>query len=100
MHIRKQITYALAAGCAALIALLWLAFSLAAGSFRIADTSFAQAQQESGKAAAPAQSGNSLVGAAAAALGASSSPATLQVVGGASASTPAPAPDDRTAIPF
>ncbi|HVW83011.1 MAG TPA: hypothetical protein VHC68_03680 [Candidatus Paceibacterota bacterium] len=99
-HVRKQIAFALAGGATALIALLWLAASLASGAFRIADTSYADAGAE--PAPAPAPAGSSLLGAAAAALAGSSTAAQLEVVsqGNEPDNAPAPAAPQENVIPF
>ncbi|MGH7175282.1 MAG: hypothetical protein ACREGR_02915 [Minisyncoccia bacterium] len=102
-HVRKQVAFALAAGATALIALIWLVASLSAGSFHIADSSFADAESAPAAGTASSASNTSLLGAALSAFSAAPAPAQLEVVG-ASASATAPsaasAEDTRTFIPF
>jgi hypothetical protein len=96
---RKQITFALAAGATALVALVWLVASLSSGAFRVAGSSYEESPSE--RSGAPAGSSGALLGAAAAALAGTSTAPALQVVGqgGAAGGAGAPA-DTRTVIPF
>jgi len=100
-HIRKQVALGVALGITAVIAIIWLGVNLSTGAFHIAGTSFADATTETQPQLTA--SNNSLLGAAAAALNGSSSPAELQVVSqgsGEAPTAPAQNPSDQTFIPF
>jgi len=77
-HVRKQIALGIAVLLTAIIALIWLAVSVATGTFALTPPS----GNTSGSLATPSASGSSsLVGAAGASLTGSSGPARIEVVG-------------------
>lgn len=100
-HVRKQITFALALGVTALIALLWLVISLETGAFYIQGTSFADAGNAAATTAS-APSNTSLLGSAISAFSGTTTPAQLQVVNPTpTASAPQENPSQtQTVIPF
>jgi hypothetical protein len=99
-HVRKQVTFTLAAGATALIALVWLVASLSTGAWRIEGASFATQSAQQPAATGAGAGSAALLGGAAAALTASSSASRLEVVGNAHETPPAPPAAEPTVVPF
>ena len=95
-HVRKQVAFAAAGTITALIAIFWVATSLATGAFALKDTSFADATGGSAGLAASGSEAENLAGAAAA-FGAPPAPARIEIVDAASSTGKKPEP---TIIPF
>lgn len=99
-HIREKVAFAAAAGCTALIAFIWLAGSLSAGTFAIKSRPFSDG---SGLATAPAvdNGGKSGLAGAAAALSEderAAAPAHIEIVDAPPAKVERKA--EQTIIPF
>ena len=100
-HIRKKIAFGVAAAGSALIGLIWLVSSVAAGTFAIQGTSFAESMGQGNVVATTSASGNQgLAGvAASAALQDTSAPAHIEIVD----TTAAPSSkkqSEQTILPF
>lgn len=96
-HIRKQVAFVAAAGCAVLIGIIWAGASLATESFALHGSSFADAVGASGAAKVGAGvQRNTLLAAPAAASG-EASPAHIEIVDKPVVTPPASEP---TVIPF
>ncbi len=97
-HVRKQMTFIVAIGITALIALLWVIYALTSGTFAIQGTSFAESAAGTSNTASSASGRDSFLASPFGAGAASQEPASLEVVGGSdAASGPAASPK---VIPF
>lgn len=94
-HVRKQVAFAAAGTITALIAVSWIAGSLATGAFALKDTSFADSAGGNAGLAAGSESEN-LAGAASA-FGTPSAPAKIEIIDAASSTGTKAEP---TIIPF
>ncbi len=98
-HVRKQMTFIIALGVTALIALLWIIYALTSGAFAIQGTSFAESAAGASDTASAASGRDSFLASPFGAGSASQEPATLEVVGGSDAAATGPAASPKV-IPF
>ncbi len=100
-HIRKRVAFAAAGSITAVIALVWLAGSLATGAFAIKGSSFADSTGQSPAPVAGADTASAGLAGAAAALPsvAASAPAHIEIVDTAVASS-SKRQAEQTVIPF
>lgn len=104
-HIRKQIAFGISGVCTAVIAIIWMAFSLNTGRFALEDTSFAQYGREEVGAHAVTGIGNEQLAGVAGFLPAgnqtldASAPARIEIVDVISP-IQSPKEIEQTTIPF
>ena len=102
-HIRKRITFAIAAGGSGVIALMWLIGSFSSNSFAINGSNFAESSGQGSAMLTTTEnevnSSNSGIAGAAAALPGASAPASIQVIDTSAPTTTQDAPE-QTTIPF
>ncbi|MHB1769893.1 MAG: hypothetical protein ACYCPH_02315 [Minisyncoccota bacterium] len=105
-HVRKRIAFSAAMGGTALIAIVWFAGTLSAGTFAIHGSSFAESTGQGQIVATGNGNGGrnqNLAGAAAAVSGTGSlngsAPAHIEIIDAASSTSSAP-PENQTVIPF
>ena len=104
-HVREKIAFGAAAGTTALIALTWFVGTLAAGTFAIHGSSFAESAGQGQIVATGNANQNNVTGVAAVVAasgggsGNASAPAHIEIINAPSATSSA-AQTDRTTIPF
>lgn len=99
-HVRKQITFSVATGGAALIGLLWFGASLSSGAYAIKGSNFAQATGAETTSVATADNTSQLAGAAAAVGTNKVEAAHIEIIDAATTSTAANTRPEQTVIPF
>ena len=99
-HVRKQITFSVATGGAALIGLLWFGVSLSSGAYAIKGSNFAQATGAESATVTTTDNTSQLAGAAAAVGTNTAQAAHIEIIDAATTSTAASHQSEQTVIPF
>lgn len=86
-HVRERIVFGASAGITGLVAAVWLVTMVATGTFSITPASSATLASTNGAVQETQSNFSNLVGAAGAALGGTTTPASLRIVDGGSTSS-------------
>jgi len=97
-HVRKRVAFGVATGVSALVALVWIAGSLATNAFAIQGSTFAMSGEQETVATTSALGDTGLAGAAAAVQDANA-PAHIEIVD-TSVPVPVKKQSDQTILPF